>query len=602
MKSDYHINLSGSPLSQDKILNKLSKDNKKRTKNYLIQNYRSSYVTKNNSVFLDKGEIGSNPGDLDVDNKCSYYIGRHIIRDGDRPQRIMRSSSPMSEFYNLNKELFDKNEINVDANVIMNGCFKSNKNTLQQTMIPEFDTDLSGLPTFAKIKRFEPCIKSAIRKLKIVELAKCYKDDLKLVSFNSTTYPGFHLDKYANCSNKLEASSIAMEIAETRWDRITESFNNNKKLERNKIFPNTFVVGARNKREYLYEDGEILTSRAVHMPEFHSEINSSIWIEQLTNHFKDNARGPIYIGNSMYRYERLLKDIINNDNTIEGDWKRFDSRLYITNVIIGLAILRLYFDHDDREIDYHFLAMFDTIGIKDYITPGGHLYRMIHGLPSGICSTSILGSIINLVNLLYCTKDFNSKRIKFIVGGDDFLVSLDNELDCNQVRDSMMRRAEEIGQVFKILDIKNLADKNILNRPCFFKYTIDRNEAVVFPTSLLERTFMPWNKKYDSNFKIVKFLDDLIPSLGSPRTFHLPFYAFYCHMYERVTGVNYKYKDIFLKHKNIYRKILSGKRYYKDEDLICFKNFSQINKSVKTSSAIFNKIFLRNRVRKIHLN
>lgn len=109
------------------------------------------------------------------------------------------------------------------------------------------------------------------------------------------------------------------------------------------------------------------------MPEFHNEINSAVWVEQITNCIKEEERGPISIGNSMLKYDRL-KDTLNHDNVLEGDWKPFDSRLYITNIIIGISILRLYFDIDDREIDYHFFALFDTIGIKDYITPGGYLF------------------------------------------------------------------------------------------------------------------------------------------------------------------------------------------------------------------------------------
>lgn len=563
-------------------------------KKIIVNNVKTEYVTKNSSVFLNNTKKILTKGDLEVDGKNSHYIGRHIIRNGDRPQRISRTYQPMSEFYNLNKNLFDKNEVFVDSNITMSGCFKSNKETLQRTMIPEIECLVSARPSMETIKIFEPAIKNAIRKLKIKELSNCNVEDLSLTSFNKNTYPGFHLKEYCGYEDKNSAAADAFKIATKRWKNIEEASKSKIKLKRNKIFPNTFVVGARNKREYFYEDGEILTSRAVHMPEFASEINSTIWIEQITNHLKEKQHGPLYIGNSIVKYERLLKDLGDSKFCIEGDWKRFDSRLYITNIIIGIAILRLYFPLNDKTIDFHFLAMFDTIGIKDYYTPGGYLYRIIHGLPSGVCSTSLLGSIINLVNLLYCTKDIPSKRMKFIVGGDDFLISLSNEI--KQVDESTLdkinKNAEEIGQVFKILKLKRVDSENVNERPCFFKYTIDRNEAIVYPISLLERTFLPWNKVYNSNYKIFNFLHDLIPSLGAPRSCHLPFYYFYRSIYNKVSSNKISVSEVLSLHQSIYYKVTCGERFYKKEQIIYYKNFSFVTEAQLSSRISYFPIFL----------
>lgn len=178
LKEDYLIKLDGLPKIQHNLAKKVIAD-KADGKGFkkVVTNFKTEYVTKNGSVYLNKTNKILKNGDLEVDNKHSFYLGRHIIRNGDRYQKISRAYPPMSEFYNLNKELFDKNNIFVDQSVTMSGCFRSNKVTLQRTMIPdeEFDCEITGLPTMEKIKNFKNPIKSAIRKLRITQLAKCEK-------------------------------------------------------------------------------------------------------------------------------------------------------------------------------------------------------------------------------------------------------------------------------------------------------------------------------------------------------------------------------------------------------------------------------------------
>ena len=81
----------------------------------------------------------------------------------------------------------------------------------------------------------------------------------------------------------------------------------------------------------------------------------------------------MYIVNSFVSYERLYNNISEMGLTIEGDWKRIDSRLYLTSIIIEISILRLFYLINSKRIDAYLIAIFDIIGIKDYIIPGGHL-------------------------------------------------------------------------------------------------------------------------------------------------------------------------------------------------------------------------------------
>jgi hypothetical protein len=96
----------------------------------------------------------------------------------------------------LNKKLFHKSNILVDKNVTMSGCFKSNKVTLQITTISDIESDTSGLPRMSKIKVFKNSIKSTIRKLKIIQPAKCYKEYMLVTSFNGKSFSEVSYKEY----------------------------------------------------------------------------------------------------------------------------------------------------------------------------------------------------------------------------------------------------------------------------------------------------------------------------------------------------------------------------------------------------------------------
>lgn len=549
-----------------------------------------SYVGLNGNVIAKKLSNKSFKGDLDVDNVNSFLLGRHIVRNGDRPQTVRRSPDPLCEFAEVHANVL--NEFNIDPNkiVVINGCFKTNRSTLQRTMIPDTSSPFSNRPSLNLIKKKELAIKSAIRKLKISKLAKCNMDDMRTSSFNLETYAGFTFDEYLNKPLKRDALNDAYVIAKERWLNIDKASLEGRSINRNEIFPHTFSVGARNKREDNYINGDEVKSRAVHMPEFHGELCDCPWIDQISDHIKISGKGPIYIGNNITKYERLINDFKNCSQIIEGDVVKFDSSLFISDIIIAVSIARLYYDINDNSIDNNFLAIFDTIGIKDYITPGGYVYRMIHGLPSGVKSTSLFGSFINFVNLLHCTRKISHKRINYSVGGDDFLIGVKGLRDNNLIQ-YILDEGNNIGYNFKLLVEKSFSHQNFDERPTFYKYTIDKNEPVVPTKVILERMLFPWNKKYSTNYEVLKFLHELLPSLGSPRSSCILFYKLYSHLYEQVTNNPLSIGAVFEMHEHFYRKVLKFGLPIRDKK----KGFSQsINSHITkgfTPSINLSKIF-----------
>lgn len=234
--------------------------------------------------------------------------------------------------------------------------------------------------------------------------------------------------------------------------------------------------------------------------------------------------------------------------------------------------------------------MFDTLSIKDYITPGGYIHRLIYGLPSGVKSTSLFGSIINLVNLCHCTSWASHKRVKFIIGGDDFLIAFKDGVSDEQLNETLSI-ADDIGVSFKFLKRKTINARNIEDRPCFYKYTIDKDEPVIPTSNILERVFMPWNKRYKNDIEILNFLFDVLPSLAAPRSTLFLFYKFFSEMYSKITRTHCPISKVFKLHEGIYNGVMSG-RIEINKDYVIHKNiYSSLRLHIELPSNLINSVF-----------
>lgn len=459
-------------------------------------------------------------------------------------------------------------------------------------MIPDVNLDVTKFPSLRTIKKFNKAAKIVIRKLRIEQIERATVEDIKYQKFSPETYAGFHYENYLNCKKKKEAFKDAYEVAVERFNYIESCDSKNNRVCRSKIFPSTYTIGARNKRESAYDEGEILTSRAVHMPEFHVELNSACWIDPITNLIKDRGRGPIYIGNSISKHERLVKDSKDCVFATEGDVKRFDSKLWLIQKICSLSICRCFYELDSTKIDNHFLGIFDSISIMDYITPGGFIYRFIHGLPSGVKATSLLGSMCNFLFQVEFHIDFDNRLINYVIGGDDFVnlfkVFIENIIEI------VNKKCADVGWEFKFLKIKDFKAKLIKDRPCFYKYTLDDNEPIIPTSALFERFMLPWNKIYKSDLELLVFLNDLIPSLGSPRSHHIMFYRYYKNIYFRAFNNDISIEDVYRRHIYFYDKVVNKSLRIKDDTRKIMVNGLQVSinpESSKIRRPLLNKIF-----------
>lgn len=494
-------------------------------------------------------------GGLEVDGIHSFRIAKHPIRNRSRPQKFSKPSIYSTNFYQNFKEIFNEYEIDVDKCVVVNGCWTTNKHTLQKQLIPRITNEFSALPNKRTLRKLEKAAKTVLRKLKIETLPACNMEDMLFTHYNKDTYPGFTYSEYGLAHTKSECLEAAFKVAQARWKRIEKG-----DFSRNEIFPSLYTIGARNKRDYSYDEYETASSRVVHMPEFHAELTSGPWTDQITDWFKEKQKGPVFIGNSYLSYERLEQAFECTTRVFEGDWKNFDASLYINMIILAVSILRCFYSIDDAIVDEHFKAIFDCVGIKDYYLPGGDVIRAAHGLPSGVKSTNLIGTIINLLALAYCTSNLNSKRINFIAGGDDFdIACFHAKVHIKRFIKNFEERASYLGMQVKFLKAKMNEGRRIEDLPCFYKYVvIDKSPAI--PTSaMLERTFMPWNRNYQSDLDLLKFLEDVMPSLGQPRSHLLLYYMFYAYIYTKIFQTDKSTADVISYHVAIYNNMMNRK-------------------------------------------
>lgn len=463
----------------------------------------------------------------------------------------------MRDFYRANIDLFKDTEIDVERCVIVEGNWDTNKTTLQRTASPEVSFG-SNSKFVDFLDKMAPIVFELIKKIPFSTLPTCNFRDCEFSIFNKDTLPGFRYEEYLKKRKKRFVKKEALLVAKNRWDYIESQTRKSKKIFRNKLIPSLYTIGARNKRDYDYEFEDAVTSRAVHMPEFHVEICCAPWIDQITEHITKAKKGAVYIGHSFLEYSRLSEVLKDSVRILEGDWKRFDSTLYRNMIIVGVALLRCFYPLNDKRIDNHFIAIADAVLIKDYYTPGGNLFRIFHGLPSGVKATNLLGSIINLIALGYCVGKENIAKIDFIVGGDDFLISYkEDQLDFNitEIED----RSTDIGMTFKFLTEKFFNAVKVDDRPTFYKYVIKDGNPIIPFTALYERVLMPWNKRYKDILDIYDYLNAIFPSLASPSSSCIPFYSIYQKVCLLSIGKKISISEIFKMHKDIYQKVIIRK-------------------------------------------
>jgi hypothetical protein len=590
--SSYHNSDSTFPKMYSEAESKYSskkkkgkKQNKKHSKNFTYD-----YIY-NKQLLISRNIREGN--DFTCDGRNSFlHKERSKVRVATRRQKFFKPPEISTDFFNQFPEFFSEfPEFKLNEHLVVEGCYDTNKHTIQEQMNCK---NFSGgvIPSNKHYNKMKTAIRDTIRKLKIEDLGGVDICNIRDFDFNLKTKPGFRYEHYMLKQTKFDCVNEAVFLAEERYSKILKASKDGRVITHDEIIPGIYTIGARNKRETDPVCGENATSRAVHMPEFHVELHGGIFSDVLTTHFTNKAQGPIFIGNSFLKGERLGKLLEDNYCAIEGDWRKFDSSLCNSFITMAVSICRLYFPLG-LVYDNHFLAILDSLVIKDYHIVGGKVYRILHGLPSGSKWTSIIGSIINLLVLNYSFSSIKYYDRSFAIGGDDFVVFIKNDKYKIDILKLLVNEVSaKVGMTLKIFKTKMYKNSvNVIDYPVFYKYTWFDGKPIIPVESILERVFSPWNKKYISNFEVLDFLDNVIPSLGYPTTSCFLVYYFYIYVYFRATGKIISVNQLILKHTSIFHKMYEVKATLKEI-------YSTHSDTVKNKRNVFafeirNKDFLK---------
>jgi hypothetical protein len=512
------------------------------------------------------------------------------VRVSTRGQRFSKPPEISTDYYfELDNVFKNFDEFDLSSHVVVDGNFETNKVTIQQQIDCRNFTD-SPLPDQAGYEVMRAAVRDTIRKLQIVNLGDVNISDLHDFSFNLDTKPGFRYENYLCANKKADCVDVAVSVAEERYKKIVNATKQSRHITRDEIIPGVYTIGARNQRRDGAEIGEVAKSRPVHIPEWHTELHGGIFSDRILAHIVERETGPIYIGNSFIRFERLEEQIKSNYSALEGDWSKFDASLCNTLITMAVSVLRLYFP-PGLLYDNHFLAILDSLVVKDYHVVGGSVLRILHGVPSGSKWTGLITSIINLLVLNFCFSSVKYNDRSFAIGGDDFVAFVrKGSYDLDSVEEMVYDKAEGLRMKLKYLKRREYKNsKNVDDYPIFYKYTVFEGKPVVPHESVMERILSPWAKKYMTTPKVLKFLDEVLPSLAYPTSSCFVYYTFYIYCYFRVTGVRISVSDIAARHKILFDKMLKdkiGPECFKDKYFISnrsvFSNFVKLNDYSKT--------------------
>jgi hypothetical protein len=278
--------------------------------------------------------------------------------------------------------------------------------------------------------------------LHLPKVESIHAKDIEFLRIKYAANPGI-LSKRLTNKKKGEFATVAIEAAKLMWYHIGKHHTADVSL---------WSFGSRVRKEsklFIADDegnSKVAQARVIMMQEYVPSLINMNYANTLTTLLMDNDDSCIKIGKSAAKggYVKLREPYLKYDKVLEGDWSEFDQSVKRPHIVVAMAILRQCFPSGD-EHDKRFMYMLSGLVCKKVVSPGGLIFELANGIPSGSPWTSLLDSIVNWLVLRdlveTCVTGCNKKDVGFQIGGDDFCIFLPKgaHLDLEK----LVKRADE---------------------------------------------------------------------------------------------------------------------------------------------------------------
>ncbi|AXR76113.1 RNA-dependent RNA polymerase [Ustilaginoidea virens nonsegmented virus 2] len=331
--------------------------------------------------------------------------GRLELPSGCRPQKFVLPGGPALEFIRERRPSLLKWLGPSDACV--GGSWDTSKWSFEVACQPNKGSGHAG--------DLYRALSSGYKDLKLGRLPQPSIRALECVKVNGRAYPGIFSSRIGN--NRKTAYGACVEIAKQHYLDARERFEPDLSL---------WACGGRGKPSQMVQVGDRLKSRLILMPETPSALLESAFAQPFTA-MLSAVRGDIMIGASMTDrgFRRVLSPVEDAHHVKAFDWSGFDSRVREDMIVTAFGIVRACFKGDDAWLDNVFLRFISHFLVKRVVTPGGWLYTLANGVPSGSPFTSIIDSLVNwlvITDLEICMGGLSAPtKNRRRVYGDDFM-------------------------------------------------------------------------------------------------------------------------------------------------------------------------------------